>query len=210
MVWTWTCNDYHDDSCIIRTQASSWAYRLHNSLSLCNIYLMFRSTPVRSILCRKSADLVVSRSFRPSSFATPRLRHASTSNTLTSPRVILGIRVLLGALSCALLGYTIGTSTSPPSPGVSLGLARRQASTEDDEPTYGTPKDFQKAVQELRDTFSNQGHESEIVSTDPDDLRVHGFSENDYHPGGCLSSLSVCHPTVFPSNRSPFTSGNHD
>ncbi|KAF8558658.1 hypothetical protein OG21DRAFT_1595268 [Imleria badia] len=136
---------------------------------------MFRPTPVRSILCRKSAALAVSRSFRPPSLRTPRSRHASTSSTLPNSRITSGVRVLLG--------YTIGTLATPPSLLASLGLARLQASTEDDEPTYGTSEDFQKAIQELRDTFSNQGHESGVVSTDPDDLHVHGFSVNDYHPG---------------------------
>lgn len=94
------------------------------------------------------------------------------------------------------MGYT---SASLPSPLASLGLGPRQASTEDDEPSYGTPEDFQKAIQELRHIFSDEDHESGIVSTDPDDLRIHGFSENDHHPGVCLS----------PSNWSTLASGHH-
>lgn len=46
---------------------------------------------------------------------------------------------------------------------------------------YGSPEDFRRAIQELRDTFA----QADAVSTDPDDLHVHGYSENDYHPGTC-------------------------
>lgn len=45
---------------------------------------------------------------------------------------------------------------------------------------YGTPEDFQTAIREFRSTFV----EEDTVSTDADVLEVHGFSENDYHPGG--------------------------
>ncbi|KAF8452613.1 FAD-linked oxidase-like protein [Boletus edulis BED1] len=142
---------------------------------------MFRSAPVRSILRRKSTPIVNQSSLnRP--FATPHSRLASTGNTLANSRTASGGRALLGALTCVLLGYTIGASASRPFPLASLGL-RQQASTEDGEPTYGTPDDFQKAIQELRHAFSDEGHEPGDVSTDPDDLRIHGFSENDHHPG---------------------------
>ena len=47
---------------------------------------------------------------------------------------------------------------------------------------YGSPEDFQRAIQELRDSFANK----DAVSTDPDDLHTHGYSENDYHPGTWL------------------------
>lgn len=61
---------------------------------------------------------------------------------------------------------------------------------------YGSPEDFQRAIQELRDSFPDK----DAVSTDPDDLHTHGYSENDYHPGAstmrihCLSCLTdgVC------------------
>jgi hypothetical protein len=48
-----------------------------------------------------------------------------------------------------------------------------------DSPTFGSPLEFQKAISELRATFADES----AVSTDPDDLHVHGFSENDYYPG---------------------------
>lgn len=50
---------------------------------------------------------------------------------------------------------------------------------------YGSPEDFQRAIQELRDSFPDK----DAVSTDPDDLHTHGYSENDYHPGVCTMRI---------------------
>jgi len=56
--------------------------------------------------------------------------------------------------------------------------------------SYGTAQDFQKAIAELHAAFPGE----DTVSTDPDVLHQHGFSENDYHPG---SSPMV---VVFPNS----------
>lgn len=48
-----------------------------------------------------------------------------------------------------------------------------------DSPTFGSALEFQKAISELKATFADES----AVSTDPDDLHVHGFSENAYYPG---------------------------
>lgn len=170
---------------------------------------MFRSTPLRTISSRINAATtspVVRRSLHP--FAAPRLRHASTSSTNVLSRAS-SLPLLLGALTCALLGYTIGSATSLSSPLAFLVPGRRQLSTADDEPTYGTPNDFQKAIQELKQTFNNEGNESGVVSTDPDDLRLHGFSENDYFPSACRSSLVVGSPICFPSSCSASAVGDY-
>lgn len=53
----------------------------------------------------------------------------------------------------------------------------------DDQPRFGTPEDFGRAIRELTETFTEDG----VVSTDAEDLRIHGFSEYDYHPGQCLT-----------------------
>lgn len=47
-------------------------------------------------------------------------------------------------------------------------------------PTYGTKEDYQRAIEELRSTFS---HEPEAVSTEEGVLQTHGFSIQDPHPG---------------------------
>lgn len=44
---------------------------------------------------------------------------------------------------------------------------------------YGSPEDFKRAIRELEETFPSE----DKVSTDPEVLHVHGYSENDYHPG---------------------------
>ncbi|KAF9264547.1 hypothetical protein L218DRAFT_998520 [Marasmius fiardii PR-910] len=44
---------------------------------------------------------------------------------------------------------------------------------------YGTPQDFVKAVAELKEAFKN---DEDAVTTDTEELRIHGFSDNDYHP----------------------------
>lgn len=51
--------------------------------------------------------------------------------------------------------------------------------TKPKKPVYGTQKDFEKAIKELRATFES----SDAVSTLPEDLHDHGFSMYDYHPG---------------------------
>ncbi|KAH7883039.1 hypothetical protein F5I97DRAFT_169398 [Phlebopus sp. FC_14] len=74
------------------------------------------------------------------------------------------------ALACGLSGYAIGTGIT------TVPLAHSDTA----DPHYGSPADFEKAINELRAVFN---HDIDSVSTDPEDLRIHGFSENDYHPG---------------------------
>ncbi|KAJ7720448.1 FAD-linked oxidase-like protein [Mycena maculata] len=47
-------------------------------------------------------------------------------------------------------------------------------------PQYGTQKEFKHAIEELRKTFAAR---SDVVSTDPEDLKIHGLSTNTYHTG---------------------------
>lgn len=44
---------------------------------------------------------------------------------------------------------------------------------------YGSPEDFEKAIEELKQLFPGD----EIVTTDPVALEEHGMSVNDYHEG---------------------------
>ena len=46
------------------------------------------------------------------------------------------------------------------------------------EPMFGTPEDFNRAIEELKGALGKDS-----VSTDREDLFIHGFSANDYHPG---------------------------
>ena len=87
---------------------------------------------------------------------------------------------LLASIASSVGGYALATvSTGPSVPDAQSAR----------EPQYGTPADFSKAIEELRSTFPS----GDSVSTDPDDLYVHGFSEYDYHPGknGCTHVYST-------------------
>ncbi|KAI0691286.1 FAD-linked oxidase-like protein [Cerioporus squamosus] len=55
---------------------------------------------------------------------------------------------------------------------------------------YGSPEDFKKAIEELRQFFPGE----DAVTTDVEDLEAHGYSENDYHPGSRPSVV------VYPSS----------
>jgi D-lactate dehydrogenase (cytochrome) len=76
--------------------------------------------------------------------------------------------IVLGSVGSGLLGYTVAQA-HPAS----------RAPLHDVLPTYGTPEDFQSAIKDLRVAFPA----GDAVSTDLDDLHMHGFSENDHHPG---------------------------
>lgn len=53
-------------------------------------------------------------------------------------------------------------------------------------PTYGSPEDVQKAIEELRDALPGKNR----VQTSSDSLRVHGSSDHSYHPS-CPHSVVV-------------------
>ncbi|KAJ7054125.1 FAD-linked oxidase-like protein [Mycena amicta] len=67
--------------------------------------------------------------------------------------------------------------------GVLLGFAASQllpSETTTSKPVYGTEKDFSKAIEDMRSVFKGRDG---IVSTDVDDLAIHGLSTNSYHAG---------------------------
>ena len=76
--------------------------------------------------------------------------------------------VIIGSIASGLIGYSLSNFGPFFLTPQDLGEA---------EPKYGTPKDFELAIKELRASFDSD----EIVSTDPEDLRIHGFSEHDHH-----------------------------
>ncbi|KAJ6629453.1 FAD-linked oxidase-like protein [Mycena sp. CBHHK59/15] len=65
----------------------------------------------------------------------------------------------------AVGGYSIARSTDVPL----VPTAKSE---------YGTPEEFERAIEELRHTFS---HDNSAVSTDPMDLAIHGESPYDHH-----------------------------
>ncbi|KAG2146586.1 D-lactate dehydrogenase cytochrome oxidoreductase [Suillus bovinus] len=58
-------------------------------------------------------------------------------------------------------------------------------------PTYGSPEDIRKAIEELRDAFPDKN----CVQTSPDSLRVHGSSDHSYHPSLPHSVVVRAHST---------------
>jgi len=94
----------------------------------------------------------------------------STAGTFTAGNAALFVGASVGS---GLLGYVLAQTQTHES------LDTRTAANVPDSPTFGSPLEFQKAISELKATFKDES----AVSTDPEDLRVHGFSENDYYPG---------------------------
>ncbi|KAL5634746.1 hypothetical protein ACGC1H_002697 [Rhizoctonia solani] len=78
-----------------------------------------------------------------------------------------------------LAGYLISQSTSETKPNDALVS-----------PKYATKAEVQKAITELEALFPEGG-----VSTDPDVLKAHGFSENSYHPSAPHSVVVIAHST---------------
>jgi len=58
-------------------------------------------------------------------------------------------------------------------------------------PTYGSPEDVQKAIEELRQALPGKNS----VQTNPNTLEVHGSSENSYHPSSPHSIVVMAHST---------------
>jgi len=114
----------------------------------------------------------------------------SQSSTQHSLRVLL-----FTSLTAGLVGFTIAKSLP------SLLSSPTTQGHESEFTQFGSSDDFKKAIQELQSTFPTD----DKVSIDPDDLRVHGFSANDHHPGtygqknfgnDLISSLGVDHSVV--------------
>ena len=107
-------------------------------------------------------------------------RHASSStgaanSTSNKNSNSTFVAFTLGSLFSGSLVYYLASRTQP-SPGTTPAIPNTKSGFNEQ---YGTTEDFQRAIEELRSTFPTE----HAVSTDLDDLRVHGFSENDYHPG---------------------------
>ncbi|KAI0344438.1 hypothetical protein BDW22DRAFT_1354465 [Trametopsis cervina] len=108
---------------------------------------------------------------------TPNIRCKSThapDTTSSRSKSIYFYVLAFGAAVGALGSYTIPKllSTKPHQESQTFHTSAGLNSA------YGTAEDFRKAISELHDNFLDEG----VVSTDPDVLHVHGYSENDYHP----------------------------
>lgn len=130
--------------------------------------LCCKSVPSQLVLNQSALQ----RSIRPFLLGVRSNSQISTSQGAThraSPNRYLVIA--LGSALSAFFGYYAASIQT------ALGVSAVSRSGLNEQ--YGSPDDFQRAIKELRETFPAE----DAVSTDPEDLHVHGFSENDYHPG---------------------------
>lgn len=114
-------------------------------------------------------------------------RHLSTSAPPPEPKSTRSwpLTLLLVALGAGLGAYTAhqySLGRNPLVPRTFRTSAESRVAGLNN--LYGSPSDFAKAIQKLREALTGD----EQVSTDEDDLEVHGFSENDYHPGASPAS----------------------
>ncbi|KAG8890571.1 hypothetical protein FRB98_007125 [Tulasnella sp. 332] len=100
-------------------------------------------------------------------YATP---GSSSSRGSTSSR---SMYALYGAMGLILVGAATTRLVSDPT-----RLDGPSADREREFEKFGSPADFRKAIEQLRTDLS-----PEMVSTDLDVLKDHGFSVNTYHPG---------------------------
>jgi D-lactate dehydrogenase (cytochrome) len=77
------------------------------------------------------------------------------------------------ALVTGICGIAIGF-------GAAQFLPQTKASEIPHKPVYGTVTDFDHAIEDLKHIFSTR---LGVISTDPDDLKLHGLSTNTYHTG---------------------------
>jgi D-lactate dehydrogenase (cytochrome) len=100
--------------------------------------------------------------------------------------------VIIGSIASGLIGYSLSTFGPFSLIPQALGEA---------EPKYGTPKDFELAIKELRASFDSD----EVVSTHPEDLRIHGYSENDHHASEKFCCAKLCSSLMLTSqaHRTP-------
>ncbi|KAI0820474.1 FAD-linked oxidase-like protein [Trametes gibbosa] len=117
----------------------------------------------------------------PAQLSSARRAYSSTTADPVRPspknsKASLGAFTLGAALSGALVYYLANAERDGAVPQNQAGAALNTQ--------YGSPDDFKKAIEELKQTFPAEG----VVTTDVEDLEEHGFSENDYHPSS--------HPSV--------------
>ena len=114
------------------------------------------------------------------------LSEPSTSRffpTAGAPESSTGSRTSLTVLFCVasgLVGYLLASEVDALKSYRSIfGTNQNDSDEYFTNPKFGSPRDFQDAIRELRETFPDE----DAVTSDPEDLYDHGFSVNDYLPG---------------------------
>ncbi|KAH8096793.1 hypothetical protein BXZ70DRAFT_1072326 [Cristinia sonorae] len=116
-------------------------------------------------------------------------RYSSTSPPTGSHSRLPLLAFAAGSILSGSIGYYLANRSSDSALDELAQLTLHPASTDSGlNERYGTPADFREAIEELKRSFPDE----DTVTTDSDDLEVHGNSENDYHPGSLPSVV------VFP------------
>ncbi|KAF9037791.1 hypothetical protein BDZ89DRAFT_1061376 [Hymenopellis radicata] len=137
---------------------------------------------ISSIPSRLARDRPVYNGFLkrgPSSYIIPHTPFRSTSSTTSSrPSETNYIPYVLLAFASGAIGYAASSFNAPTS----------QSSSK--EPTFGSLADYRRAIVELKSSFADRDG---IITTDPDELRIHGHSSHDHHHGESPHSV-VAYP----------------
>ncbi|KAG5643739.1 hypothetical protein DXG03_009731, partial [Asterophora parasitica] len=92
-----------------------------------------------------------------------------------------------------IVGFAVARAGKGAATSVQPGSAHEQQ--------FGTPDDFQQAIKDLKQAFPG----SDTVSTDAEDLRIHGFSDYDYRPEDVARMVKIA--TKYKMPIVPFSGG---
>ncbi|KAH9480896.1 D-lactate dehydrogenase [cytochrome], mitochondrial [Psilocybe cubensis] len=110
--------------------------------------------------------------------ATPRLYSTNTTSGHSASSHAEDKNVHRGGFGKAAVVIAVSVASGSLGFFLSEQNAKRNSSQSvPDSPKFGSPSDFKNAIDELHASLT-----PDAVSTDPEDLRHHGFSDNDYHP----------------------------
>ena len=124
---------------------------------------------LESAFLSSSKHIALNRPARISPRAVSGRSQSTISKAVTPSSASLYYALAIASVASGVAGYCaargIQASTTVPE---SLGS-----------PKYGLPDDFRRGIEELKASFDRE----DVVSTNPDDLLIHGFSPNVWHPG---------------------------
>ena len=111
-------------------------------------------------------------------------RYGTQSTKPQTSRVQRSLYTTILCITSGLAGYFLATQLGAEPSGISLvskalGLSESHLDDYFTNPKFGSPKDFDAAIRELKEVFPA----GDKVTTDAEDLHDHGFSVNDYLPG---------------------------
>ncbi|KAF8074141.1 FAD-linked oxidase-like protein [Lyophyllum atratum] len=148
------------------------ARRGHRQLSLCSARPLFVA-PRRARIGGEAARRRYSTTPSGDDAGRPTQSAGASSS---AGKNISWLLLVVSSFASGLVGFKIA-STQADSTSAKTGNGQ--------EPRFGSPDEFKQAIEALRAAFPDP----DTVSTDPEDLRIHGFSDYDYRPGSGLPSV---------------------